>query len=171
MSNVVFQINRLVHYGIQVGLKVNASKNKFMRINTTSNTSPLLIDCEPIDDEKSFLLLGMHHIALKYWINKARQAFYMPNGLWKSNHISLNLKLKFFRSKVLSMLLYGSETRKAMLSIAHSLQVFINQCLKRKCTLCSSVAFRRYVFSRQRDIFQSKLLILKYLTFFIFQDF
>lgn len=132
------KLNRLVHYGKQVGLKVNVSKTKLMRLNTGTNLSPLLIDGETIDEVESFCYLGCiiakdggAGMCVDNRIMKARQAYGMLNGFWRSNQISLNLKLRFFRSNVLSVLLYGSETWKSTPSITHSLQVFINQCLRR----------------------------------------
>lgn len=132
------KLNRLVHYGGQVGLKVNVTKTKLMRFNTRPDTTPLLIDGEPIDEVESFCYLGCiiakdggASMCVENRITKARRAYGMLNGLWKSTHISLNLKLRFFRSNVLSVLLYGSETWKATSSITQSLQVFINKCLRR----------------------------------------
>lgn len=132
------KLNRLVHYGSQVGLKINVAKTKLMRLNAGLNDPPLLLGGEPIDDVESFCYLGCiiakdggASMCAENRIKKARQAFGMLNGLWRTSHLTMNLKMRFFRSNVLSVLLYGSETWKTTPSITQSLQVFVNKCLRR----------------------------------------
>ncbi|CAN0553799.1 unnamed protein product, partial [Ectocarpus sp. 8 AP-2014] len=52
------KLKRLVHYGKQVGLKVNVGKTKLMRVNPGINEPPMLLDGEPIDEVESFCYLG-----------------------------------------------------------------------------------------------------------------
>ena len=51
--------------------------------------------------------------------------------VWKSKDISVQTKLRIFRSNVKSVLLYGCETWKDTKSISGGLQVFLNRCLRR----------------------------------------
>lgn len=130
---------RLVTYGKQVGLKVNVAKTKFMRINPqVSRNQPLLIEGEIIDEVENFCYLGSiiakdggADLCVDNRIQKARQAFGMLNGVWNSSHISRNLKMRFFKTNCLSVLLYGCETWKTTPSIVSRLQVFVNKCLRR----------------------------------------
>ena len=64
-------------------------------------------------------------------ITKASQAFAALRNIWKCRNISTNTKIRLFKSNVLSVLLYGSESWKVMKTIEHRLEVFQNRCLRR----------------------------------------
>lgn len=137
-SGIAEKLNQLVRYGKQVGLRINVTKSKLMCVNPQTGSFPLIIDGEQIDEVESYCYLGSiisrdggAGMCVANRIKKARQAFGMLNALWNSNRISRKLKLRFFRSNVLSVLLYGSETWKTTSSITQSLQVFVNKCLRR----------------------------------------
>ena len=68
---------------------------------------------------------------VKSRIGKARASFEMLRKIWYSTQISKNLKLRIFKSNVLSVLLYGCETWKITENITSSIQVFVNKCLRR----------------------------------------
>ena len=61
----------------------------------------------------------------------ASQAFAALRSTWKSRSISTNIKIRLFKSNVLSSLLYGTESWKMTKSISHKLEVFQNRCLCR----------------------------------------
>ena len=53
------------------------------------------------------------------------------NKIWNSGNISCKTKLRLFKSNVLSVLLYGSETWFLNKDLEYKLQVFVNKCLCR----------------------------------------
>lgn len=134
------KLQRLIHYAGQVGLKINVNKTKLMRLDTqqSRNLIPLSIDNVNIDEVDEFCYLGSiitkdggAESDVVSRIKKARQAFGMLTNLWKSSQVTRNLKLRIFKSNVLSTLLYGSETWKVTATITNKLQVFVNRCLRR----------------------------------------
>ena len=64
-------------------------------------------------------------------LKKERRTFGSLNNIWKSSKIAVKTKIRFFKSNVLSVLLYGSETWKDTESISKKLDVFQNKCLRR----------------------------------------
>ena len=64
-------------------------------------------------------------------ISKANQAFASLRATWRSKNISQKTKIRFFKTNVLSTLLYGAESWKMTKTISHKLEVFQNKCLRR----------------------------------------
>ena len=64
-------------------------------------------------------------------ISKASQAFASLRSTWRSKNISQKTKIRFFKTNVLSTLLYGAESWKMTKTISHKLEVFQNKCLRR----------------------------------------
>ena len=64
-------------------------------------------------------------------IRKARQAFISLNNIWNSTQLTRNLKLRFFKTNCVPVLLYGCETWKMTSNIGNKIQVFVNRCLRR----------------------------------------
>ncbi|KAL9952937.1 hypothetical protein ACROYT_G040269 [Oculina patagonica] len=64
-------------------------------------------------------------------ISKASQVFASLRSTWKSRNISQKTKIRFFKSNVLSTLLYGAKSWKMTKTISHKLEVFQNRCLRR----------------------------------------
>lgn len=131
------KLRQLVKYGEQVGLKVNVAKTKLMRINVSRPCS-FEVGGEPIQEVDSFCYLGSYltkdggaSTDVDSRIQKARQAFGSLNKVWNSSQLTRNLKLRIFRTNVLSVLLYGCETWKVTSTIEARIQVFVNKCLRR----------------------------------------
>ena len=129
--------HRLIHYGQQVGLILNSDKTKILRVCTSGNCT-LNIDGKQITEVDSFKYLGSiitkdggADADVKSRIQKARQSFGALNNVWRSSQISRNLKIKIFKTNVLSVLLYGCETWKVTNAIESQIQVFVNNCLRR----------------------------------------
>ena len=61
---------------------------------------------------------------IKERLSKAGQAFALLKNIWKSKNISLKTKLRFFKSNVLTTLLYGYESWKLTKAIGHRLDTF-----------------------------------------------
>src|SRR6202012_2179466 len=103
-----------------------------MRINATAPCT-LTINGLSIKETESFCYLGSilasdggadHDV--KSRIQKARQAFISLNNIWKSTQLTRNLKLRFFKTNCISVLLYGCETCKMTSTIENDIQVFVN---------------------------------------------
>ena len=127
----------LVKYAGQVGLKINVMKTKLIRMNTSTRCN-LLIDGETIDEVESFCYLGSilskdggADLDVESRIRKARQAFISLNNIWNSTQLTRNLKLRFFKTNCVPVLLYGCETWKMTSNIGNKIQVFVNRCLRR----------------------------------------
>ena len=121
----------------KVGLRINVSKTKILRINATTN-APIKLEGSDLEDVNTFEYLGSKidehggtDIDVQARINKARSAFACLNKIWQTKSMSSKTKLRLFNSNVLSVLLYGAETW--FLNKAHEtkLQTFINKCLRR----------------------------------------
>ena len=54
----------------------------------------------------------------------------MPAPVWKNNANPTKLKVRIFKSNVLSVLLYGCSTWKVSRSLTNKLQVYINRSLR-----------------------------------------
>ena len=121
----------------KVGLKVNASKTKEMRINSHSNTGDIMCEDQALERVESFTYLcsivtstGGSEEDVEARCRKAQSMFYMLRLVWRSRYISLWTKLRIFNSNVKSVLLYGSETWRLTSSIIKKLQSFINRRLR-----------------------------------------
>ena len=64
-------------------------------------------------------------------IAKSRGAFASLKNIWKSSKISINTKLRIFKSNVLGVLLYGAESWKLTTTIISRIDVFQTRCLRR----------------------------------------
>lgn len=122
---------------IKVGLKINASKTKEMRINADSNL-PLTLQNQPVERVNVFQYLGsmiteqggaVTDVVTR--IQKARGAFTQLNRIWRSTIYSVRTKMRIFKTCVVSVLLYGCETWLVTEEIKRKLQVFVNRCLRR----------------------------------------
>lgn len=130
------KLERLQHNAKKVGLKINVSKTKLMRIRT-NNTQPLSINGVAIEDVEEFCYLGAiitktrgTDADIQNRINKARNAYFALNKIWWSNSMSTNLKLRIFDACVVSILLYGCETWGKHQNLKR-LETFVNKCLRR----------------------------------------
>lgn len=137
LDGIQQKLNRLQEYGIQVGLKINTTKTKSLRI-ATPNTNPLFLNGSVIEDVNKFTYLGSviskdggadEDVANR--INRARGAYATLSKVWNSSQISKRHKVNIFNSSVKSVLLYGCETWKVTESISSKIQVFINKCLRK----------------------------------------
>lgn len=119
-----------------LGLKINSSKNKVLRINS-KNSTPITMDNNALEDVNSFTYLGSiisrdggTEDDVQARNGKARTTFNMLNNIWKAKNLSLKTKLQIFNSNVKTTLLYGSETQRITTTILNKLQAFINRCLR-----------------------------------------
>ena len=72
---------------------------------------------------------GSYEREIRARLSKAGQAYATLRNIWKSGKLKQKMKIFLFKSKVLSILLYGSESWKMTNIINHRLEVFQNRCL------------------------------------------
>ncbi|PVD38724.1 hypothetical protein C0Q70_01345 [Pomacea canaliculata] len=87
-------------------------------------------------EEDSFTYLGSKmsgdaEVEIRARLAKASQAFASLRSTWKAKNISQIIKLRIFKSNVISTLLYGSESWKMTKTISNKLDIFHNRCLRR----------------------------------------
>ena len=68
-------------------------------------------------------------------LRKAQGVFCNLKNIWKNSQISINTKLRIFRSSVLAVL-YGCETWRVIKSDEIKLNVFLHKCLRRILKIC-----------------------------------
>ena len=122
---------------IPTGLNIHRGKTKIMRSNTT-NADPIFLRNQPLEDVQTFVYLGSvidqlggSEEDIKARIQKARAMFIMLRSIWHSRKISIKTKIRIFKSNVMSVMLYGSETWRTTKATMNRLQVFVNNCLRR----------------------------------------
>ena len=110
------------------GLNINIKTTEVMRINNKK---------QDLYEVEKFVYLGSvvskdggTDEDVKSRINKARHAFNTLRPIWNSSALSLHNKIRIFNTNVKCILLYGSETWRTMKSNIHTLQTFINRCLR-----------------------------------------
>lgn len=120
-----------------IGLRVNTKKTQVMRKNAR-NTDPITVNGRQLENVEEFTYLGSKMTTdgdceqeIKTRLSKANQAFAMLKPVWKSTSLSIQTKIRLFRSNVLSVLLYGSECWKTTVTIEKKLEVFQTKCLRR----------------------------------------
>ena len=121
----------------KIGLKASTKKTKHMRMNSRTN-APIRMQNEDIEEVNEFTYLGSKMSTdgdteneIKTRITKASQAFASLRNIWKCRNIGVNTKIRLFKSNVISVLLYGSESWKTTKTIIKKLEVFQNRCLRR----------------------------------------
>ena len=129
--------NILVNTSYKVGLKINRSKTKLMKINTNNDT-PILLEGESLEEVDEFIYLGSTvdkvggaDADIKNRIRKARASFQQLKNVWNTNTISTTTKTRLFNTIVKPVLLYGSETWKLTKTNTTKIQTFINTCLRK----------------------------------------
>jgi len=120
-----------------VGLKVNISKTKCMKVNSKREES-IKVASTPIEEVTEFDYLGSRMTKdgdaekdVMVRLGKARFAFASLNSIWRAKNISTQTKLRLFKSNVLSVLLYGAESWKMTTRINTKLETFQSRCLRR----------------------------------------
>jgi len=110
------KVHSLATTAEMVGLNINKSNTKTMRINST-NQAPIKLDNEDIENVASFAYLGSviavdggTELDLLVRISKARTAFLLLRPVRRSKKICLQTKLRIFNTNVKTVLMYGAET-------------------------------------------------------------
>ena len=124
----------LVEQAARVGLKINASKTKEMRIRSPANTGNINCVGEDLEHVSAFTYLGSLIATtggteedVEASCRKAQVAFSILRPIWRSKVISLWTKIRILNSNVKSVLLYGCETWRLTKKIITQLQTFTNR--------------------------------------------
>ena len=138
-------LDDLVRCAQDVGLEINISKTKLLRLNQQTrqirgSVQTLHVGGEAIEEVDKYVYLGSiiskdggAESDVQNRVRLANLAFGSLRHIWSSKRLSRRLKLKIFNSNVKSVLLYGCETWKVTKSLTHRLQVFVNKCLRVIC--------------------------------------
>lgn len=136
-SDMQEKLNDLAAESSKVGLKINISKTKDMRINVNTN-EPLTLHGTEIEKVQEYQYLGSivteeggTEKDVDVRTRKALGAYTTLHRVWNNNMYSTATKIKVFKSCVLSVLLYGCETWYVVDEIQNKLRVFVNRCLRR----------------------------------------
>ena len=108
-------LEALQEQAARVGLTVNASKTKEMRIRSPANTGHIIVEGEVVERVTAFTYLG----SLITTTGGSEEDV-------KARCRKAQVSFSIFNSKVKSVLLYGSETWRLTKKIIAQLQAFIN---------------------------------------------
>ncbi|XP_048488893.1 uncharacterized protein LOC125491311 [Plutella xylostella] len=130
------KIDDLAREAEKDGLRINCSKTKEMRLNTSDDCA-VHVNGEAVERVNKFTYLGSvvdphggTEADIDARINKARSAFAQLKPVWDSSVIARRTKVRIFESNVKSVLLYGCETWFVRDDLTRRLQVFVNKCLR-----------------------------------------
>ncbi|KAK3082831.1 hypothetical protein FSP39_006593 [Pinctada imbricata] len=119
-----------------VGLKINISKTKVMRLNSNIKEQ-VKIEGKKIEDVETFTYLGGVVTSkggcdedISNRLCKAKTQFRRLRKIWSSSCFSIQTKIKLFNSLVMSVLTYGSETWKTIERDKKKLDTLQNRCLR-----------------------------------------
>ena len=136
MSDLQDMICSLEKEAASAGLKINGGKTKLLSLTGSVNRIVKVAGVQ-IEAVNHFAYFGSIIAAgggtdmnIENRINKARVAFGILSVVWRNNNFSTSLKLRLFKSNVVSVLLYGCCTWKISKAVTSRLQVFINRCLR-----------------------------------------
>ena len=119
MTSVCFAIKSAINFrslekeAASVGLKINCAKTKMQSLTGGANRT-IEVAGDQIEAVDRFTYLGSVVAAvgatdmdIENHINKARAAFGKLSIVWRNYNLSINLKLRLFKSNVVPVLLYG----------------------------------------------------------------
>ena len=122
----------------KLGLKVNWTKTKLMRVGDGPDPPSLIVNGETVEFVPSFVYLGStvsHTGDLSCEVNRRRglasgvmRALWNP--LWRQRCISRKTKCRIYNAAVLSVLMYGAETWPLSQSLAQRIAGFDSKALR-----------------------------------------
>ena len=122
----------------QVGLKVNHSKTKIMKINAKQTWVDIKVNGQNLENVTEFTYLGSTltednntEKEVRTRIALASSAFQRMRPIWKSSTYRTQTKLRLYKSNVRSVLLYAAETWRTTKQIESRLRGFEGRCLRR----------------------------------------
>jgi hypothetical protein len=123
--------------GEKAGLRINIGKTKSMVFGESSLAQPLKVENNEIENVSEFVYLGSLltwdndcSAEIKRRIAKAMGAMAGLRTIWKSKHITLQLKMKLLKVCVFSILLYACESWTLKKSDKDRLLAFEMKCYR-----------------------------------------
>jgi hypothetical protein len=124
-----------------IGLEINAEKTKYMIMSRHPNSGQyqnIRIANELFEKVAKFKYLGTTltnqndiRDEIKSRLNSGNACYYSVQNLLSSRLILKNLKIKIYKTVILTVVLYGCETWSLTLGEEHRLKVFENRVLRR----------------------------------------
>ena len=137
VNNMQEKTARLEENAGRVRLKINPQKCKWMKVNSR-NSEGLRVRDSVVEEVDCFTYLGAHvtrdgggTLDVKKRTTLAYESFNRLNKIWSARGISRKTKATFFKTLVLSVLLYGCETWKLTKREEKKLDTFQTNCLRR----------------------------------------
>ena len=125
----------------EIGLEVNADKTKYMVMSQDQNARQfhnIMIDNTSFEKVKEFKYFGNNFNKLKFYseefksrLKSGNACYHSVQNLLSSRLLSINTKIKIYRTIILPVVLYGCETWSLTLREEHRLRVFENRVLRR----------------------------------------
>ena len=141
LSNLALLLHAVADEAEKLGLKINVSKTKWMKISKEKENTQnevLMFQNEVIERVEEFKYLGAQttsdgnqEVDVNARLEKAKTAFKgLYHGLWKRRNISLRTKFRVYRALIEPIALYGAESWTLTAKVKNKLDVFDNECLR-----------------------------------------
>ena len=137
VENLSDLTNNLVQEAQKVGLKINVSKSKTMRLQM-NDVAAVEVEGRNLEDVDCFTYLGSEikkdgdiRRDVNVRIGKAGTVFRSLNKLWSNGGVSVRLKIRLFNSLIVPVLLYGAESWKQLKEVETRLRRFESNCLRK----------------------------------------
>ena len=122
----------------KIGLLIHKRRTETLRNLTFNNNNPVKLDNDELNEVDKFTCLGSIVTAnrdcladIKNRTSKTASAMNKLNNFWKNKNIEQKTKLQIFRTNLLPVLLYGSETWSMSMGSERRLASFHLRCLCR----------------------------------------
>ena len=119
------------------GLHINCKKTKTMSVCRSTKIN-LALDGKPIEEVQDFIYLGSimsknggTDADVRRRIGLATMTFQKMRKIWATKSVNLTTKIRLYRSCVVPIATYASETWRATKMITHRLNVFNQKCLRK----------------------------------------
>jgi hypothetical protein len=124
-----------------IGLEINAEKTKYMIMSRYPNSGQkrnIRIANESFEKVAKFKYLGTTltnqndiHDEIRSRLNSGNPCYYSVQNLLSSCFVSKNIKIKIYKTVILSVVLHGCETWSLTLGKEHKLRVYENTVLRK----------------------------------------
>ena len=130
---------RLEETSTAYGMEVSAEKSKIL-VNSHNQQAPtnIMLNGQKLEEVDNFKYLGSNLSKdgsstkeIKIRLDLATSAMTRLESIWKSTYISFPVKLKLFKSLVLSIFLYGCESWTLTADTERRIQAFEYKCYRR----------------------------------------
>jgi hypothetical protein len=125
----------------EVGLEINVEKTKYMLLSRLQNTDPnhdIKIEIRSSENMSQFRCLGTTVTSqnfiqdeIKRRMNSGNACYHSAQNLLSSRLLSKKVRIRVYKTIILSVVLDGCETWSLALREEHSLKVFENRVLRR----------------------------------------